>query len=87
MCLRIEKKSVGRKVIVRLSGRIRSQELPELKKLLGGVTGGIVIEMKDVILVDVEAVRFLGLCKNVGLELRDCPTYIDEWMAREGRAQ
>jgi hypothetical protein len=87
MCLRIEKKSEDKKMILRLSGRIRSQDLPELKKHLGGITRGIVIDMKDVILVDVEAVRFLGLCKSEGSEFRDCPPYIHEWILREGRAQ
>jgi hypothetical protein len=87
MCLRIEKKSEGQKVVVRLSGRIRSQELLGLKKLLDGITQGKIIDMKDVTLVDVEAVRFLSLCEDAGLELRNCPPYIREWILREGRTE
>jgi len=85
MCLRIEKKSEGQKVVVRLSGRIRSQDLLELKKFLDGITEEKVIDMKDVTLVDVEAVRFLALCERERLGLRNCPPYIQEWILREGR--
>jgi hypothetical protein len=39
--------------------------------------------MAEVTLVDVEVVRFLGSCETQGVELRNCPVYIREWIARE----
>jgi hypothetical protein len=41
------------------------------------------LEMAEATLVDVEAVRFLGVCETQGVELRHCPAYIREWIARE----
>jgi hypothetical protein len=33
--------------------------------------------------VDLEAVRFLGACVVQGIELRNCPPYISEWIREE----
>ena len=74
-------------MVIRLSGRIRSQELSDLRKLLDGISEEKIIDMKDVTLVDVEAVRFLGLCESEGWGLRSCPPYIHEWILREGRSE
>jgi len=54
-----------------------------LKRELKGVTGNVVLDLKEVARVDVEAVRFLGACVVQGIELRNCPPYITEWIRRE----
>lgn len=83
MSLRIEKKAEGPDMIIRLSGRIRSGGLLEVRKHLESDTERIVIDMKEVNLVDLEVVRFLGLCESGGMELRNCSPYIREWILRE----
>ncbi len=85
MSFRIENKSEGQNVVIRLSGRIRAEGLLELKKHLESVTERIVIDMKEVTLVDREGVQFLGLCESEGMELRNCSSYIREWILRERR--
>ena len=85
MSFRIENKSEGQNVVIRLSGRIRAEGLLELKKHLESVTERIVIDMKEVTLVDREGVQFLGRCESEGMELRNCSSYIREWILREGR--
>ncbi len=57
-----------------------------LRDLLGQERGGVAIDLKDVLLVDREAVRLLAFSEANGIELRNCPAYIREWVARE-RAQ
>ena len=83
MTLRIEKDSDGRRAVIRLSGRLRSEYLEELKEQLRGERGQITIDLDGVTLVDVEAVRFLNQCAADGVEVVHGSLFIREWMARE----
>jgi hypothetical protein len=85
MTLRIERISEGAKAIFRISGRIGSEQLEELRAELEGSGGGAVLDMEHVTLVDVDGVRFLSECESRGIELVHCPQYIREWIARERR--
>jgi hypothetical protein len=83
MTLRIERVSDGAKARFRLSGRISSEHLTELKEEIGGLRSGTVLDLEHLTLVDVEGVRFLSECEASGLELVHCSPYIREWIARE----
>jgi hypothetical protein len=83
MTLRIERVSEGPKTIFRVSGRIGSEHLEELKVEVEGWGKGAVLDMQHVTLVDVEGVRFLSDCEARGIELAHCSPYIREWIARE----
>jgi predicted metal-binding protein len=39
--------------------------------------------LKDVTLVDRDAIKFLIDCKAGGIKLENCPPYIREWIERE----
>ena len=54
-----------------------------LRGVLEQESGGFVIDLKNVLLVDREAVRLLALSETDGTELRNCPPYIREWVTRE----
>ena len=56
-----------------------------LRDLLGQETGAVAIDLKDVLLVDREAVKLLALSESNGTELRNCPAYIREWVTRDRR--
>ena len=43
----------------------------------------IVLDLSERILVDQDAVRFLERCETNGVELRNCPVYVREWITRE----
>jgi ABC-type transporter Mla MlaB component len=81
--LKIDRSSEKQKTILRLSGRIDPEGVLELKRELEGVTEDVALDLKEVIRVDLEAVRFLGACVVQGIELRNCPPYISEWIRRE----
>ena len=83
MTLRIVKRSDGVRTILKISGRIRSGDLKELRGQMGGHTEGIVLDLEEVTLVDAEVVRFLGICEAKGVELVHCSPYIREWVFRE----
>lgn len=83
MTLRIEKVSDGRLVILRLSGRLQSEHLEDLKAHLQGMTQKVVLDLDQIKLVDREAVCFLAACEANGIQISQCPPYIREWVNRE----
>ena len=54
-----------------------------LRGVLEQESGGFGIDLKNVLLVDREAVKLLALSEANGTELRNCPPYIREWVTRE----
>jgi anti-anti-sigma regulatory factor len=83
MTLRIETTSDGRTATLRLIGRIESEYLDELEAQLRKHRPGLVLDLKEVTLVDVGVVRFLIACEAQAIELLNCAPYIREWMSRE----
>jgi hypothetical protein len=70
-------------VVLRVSGRIRAEDVETLRDLLGQEKGRVAIDLKDVLLVAREAVTLLEASEASGTELRNCPSYIREWVDRE----
>jgi len=68
-----------------LSGRIEKQAIAELRRLFELQTDyrDIVLDLKDVSLVDRDALHFLAGCEADGVKLENCAAYIREWMERE----
>jgi hypothetical protein len=66
-----------------LYGRIEPEHLSELRALLQGERQQIILDLKEVTLICRDAVRFLGLCESRGVELRNSPAYIREWILSE----
>ncbi len=85
MTLRIQKSENGEVVVYALSGRIRAEEVAELQRLLEveGQEHRIVLDLKEVKLVDRDAVKFLARCEANGTRLEKSPAYIREWIGRE----
>ncbi len=73
--------------VVKVSGRMDMENLAELRALFSseGKERRIVLNLVELTLVDQDAVRFLEGCEADGIELRNCPTYIREWITRERR--
>jgi anti-anti-sigma regulatory factor len=85
MAFRIETAARGRFSVFTLSGRIEAQAIAELERVFELQTDyrDIVVDLKDVSLVDREAIRFLVRCEADGVKLENCTPYIREWMERE----
>ena len=68
-----------------VSGRMDSQTVAELKTLFSVEGDGqhIVLDLSELTLVDEDAVRFLAGCETDGIELKNCPAYVREWITRE----
>jgi hypothetical protein len=81
--LRIEKDSGECVTKLRLSGRIRSDQVGSIRSELGENCTSKVLDLSEVTLVDLGAVQFLISCEDEGVELVQCPPYVREWMLRE----
>jgi predicted metal-binding protein len=68
-----------------LSGRIEKPAITELRRLfeLQKDCRDIVLDLKDVGVVDREVMRFFMSCEADGVKLENCTPYIREWMERE----
>ncbi len=68
-----------------LSGRIEAEHLPELQRLIEDEHRKRVVtfDLREVRLVDRDAVTFLADCEGAGATLENCPVYVREWIARE----
>ena len=82
--LRIHKEANGQ-VVLKISGRLDGEGLSELKVLIESEIANrhIVLDLRELTLVDRETVRFLEHCDSNGIELQNCPPYICEWIARQ----
>lgn len=87
MVLRIEKVSGGPLMILRLSGRLQSEHVVQLKAQMEGSAQRVILDLEEVKLVDRDVVRFLGLCEANGVELSQCSPYIRDWIDRERATQ
>jgi anti-anti-sigma regulatory factor len=85
MTFRIETAARGTFTVFILSGRIETQAIAELRRLCELQTDyrDIVLDLKDVTLVDRDAMCFLARCEADGVKLENCTPYIREWMERE----
>jgi anti-anti-sigma regulatory factor len=72
-------------VVFRVSGRLDAENLAELKTLLNSEPSGrrITLDLRELTLVDQDAVRFLERCEAGEIQLKNCPAYIREWITRE----
>jgi hypothetical protein len=83
MTLKIVKNSRGRRTIIRLLGEIKSEQIDLIKSEIKDHRSQLVLDLSEVSLVDVNAVRFLGICQAEGVQLVHCSRYIREWITRE----
>ena len=83
MVMRIERVPRGQLMILRLSGRLQSEHVEQLKAEIEGNTGRVVLDLEEVKLVDPDTVCYLAECEANGIELSQCSAFIRDWIARE----
>jgi len=82
--LKIRRAANG-EVVLTLSGRMGGENINDLQILITPESGGrrLILDLKDLTLVDQDAVSFLARCEADGIRLRNCPAYIREWITRQ----
>ena len=70
---------------MRVSGRIdcaSAEVLQELTEIEKTGKGRLALDLTAVTVASLEAVRALTVVEATGIELRNCPAYIREWIYR-----
>jgi anti-anti-sigma regulatory factor len=85
MTFRIETAARGNSTVFILSGRIEKQAIAELRRLfeIQKDNRGIVLDLKDVGVIDRDVMHFFVRCEADGVKFENCAPYIREWMERE----
>jgi anti-anti-sigma regulatory factor len=78
------KRSANGQVVFTLSGQINEEQIGELEALIQSEAKGsqIVLDLKDLTLAGRDAISFLSRCETNGIALRNCATYVREWVTR-----
>jgi anti-anti-sigma regulatory factor len=74
-------------VVFKLSGRMGAENVSELETVISAEADGrrIVLDLKDLRLVDQEVVSFLRRCEADNITFENCPAYIRAWITGEQR--
>ena len=85
LTLKIERSVGHRFVCFTLSGRIQFDYVAELQNLVdfAAAKNTVVLYLREVRLVDREAVQFLTHCEAEGVQLDHCPPCVREWIDKE----
>ena len=75
--------SAENRAVLFISGRITGEHVDMLRGVLEQESGSFAIDLKNVVLVEREAVKLLALSEAHGTDLRNCRPYIREWVTRE----
>jgi len=84
--LRIERSANGQ-VVFTLSGRMQTEDIEQVRQLLVVEAPGqrLMFNLRDVTLVNQDAVTFLADCEAKGIKLESCPLHIRSWIDQEKR--
>ncbi|MBI4915673.1 MAG: STAS domain-containing protein [Acidobacteria bacterium] len=83
MVLRIEPAPYDSPTLLKLVGRITSPDVQQLKVLIAEMPNPVALDLQEVELVDLDAVRFLAAAERRGVELRSLPPYVRAWVLLE----
>jgi anti-anti-sigma regulatory factor len=88
MTYRIHRSMQPGATVFTLSGVLDSELAARLEALIASETGGgIVLDLKEITLVDRAAVQFLAGVEAAGTEIVNCPEYVRTWIAAENNSQ
>src|SRR5262249_31357871 len=68
---------------IRLIGRMRAEHVEHVRAEIAASRAPAALDLDEVTLADVDAVRFLVTAERQGIVLQHCAPFIREWMARE----
>ena len=84
MTYRIHRSATPETVLLALSGDLDIESATWLRALLENeAPERVTLDLKDVTLVDRNAVHFLVAAEAAGIRIVNCPDYVRTWMAAE----
>ena len=82
MVLKIEQTSSNPQRVLKLAGQIGSDDVQMLKACIDD-DELLALDLSQVQLVNLDAVRFLAALEKRGVELRDCGPHVRAWITAE----
>jgi hypothetical protein len=83
MTLRIVSEAREDGSTIRLIGHMRAEHVEHVRAELTASRTPTALDLDELRLADVDAIRFLAAAERHGVVLRHCAPFIREWMARE----
>jgi hypothetical protein len=83
MSCKIERLGTQQMIVFRVSGHIQSEHVNMLEELIAREEGQVGLDLDELTLVDRDAVSYLALCELRGIELRNCPPFLREWVRNQ----
>jgi hypothetical protein len=81
---RIQRSTTPDTVTFTLSGEIGSEQVAGLREFLANEPDGpVVLDLRDITLVDRAAVRFLASVEPGEIRIVNCPEYVRSWITAE----
>ena len=71
-----------RLVLLHISGHLQEMHINMIDDLLTKETDPVALDLREVALVDQEAVKFLATLNARGVGLINCPGFLREWMRK-----
>ena len=81
--LKIERQLDGKITIIWVIGRLRLEDLEELKAQTNDSSERMILDLHEVTIVHADVIRFLSTSEKEGITLVHCPPYVREWIQRE----
>jgi hypothetical protein len=77
-------RSTSVETVFTVCGRVGNEQTAELRTIVCSEDGShpLVLDLRDVTLVNNDAVEFFSRCEKDGIVLRNCPGFIREWISR-----
>jgi hypothetical protein len=72
-----------RTVVLRLCGHIAAEHVGTIEELVGRESDRVALDLSEITLVERDVVRCLARYVLRGVELRNCPPFIQEWVDKE----
>jgi anti-anti-sigma regulatory factor len=85
LAYRIQRSVSSDAVVFAVSGEMNNEHAAQLQELVATEAHGpIRLDLKDITLVDRDAVRFLAQAESARIQIVNCPGYVRSWINGEG---
>ena len=81
------RRSANAEVVFTLSGQMDEEATAELQTIISSESNvcPIALDLKDLTLVDENAIAFFVRCEANSITLKNCPAYVREWINAQRR--
>ena len=83
MTCKIEHLTAEGVFVLRVSGHLQTEHLSIVEKLFAREEGQVALDLTEITLADRDAVSYLAVWELRGIELRNCPPFLREWVTNE----